>query len=424
MARRKAKRRATGRAGRKGGISRSLLWGGLIAASVAGFGVMGWAAWSINQRPGTDAATLCPDDGPVGAVAILIDASGPLSRAQEARLRHELGETIAAAPTGTMISLGMVSDREAERGARLARCKPVSAAETSTVTGNPAMVGQRFDELFANPVERELSGLLGLGQGAESARMRQQREIEASLADTGASVVNTGTELVITLPEQITFDSGSAQLRAGPDRYLATIARSLAEHPETTVQIVGHSDNVGSLELNQALSEARANAVAEILVREGADRGRIRTLGRAYLEPVASNDSDAGRRQNRRVELIMASRAPIMESLQALVAETPLLVQQAPRGGDGRDRRIVIVSDMLQNSDVVSFYRGQEWADFRASRDFARLGQNLNEVAVEILRLPRDEPAIRDPGAVDDFWARYLDYQGIKGMRLRTIGDL
>ena len=422
MARRKTRRRASRRG--KSGLGRGVLYGGLIALSVAGFAAMGYAAWSVNQRPGTDAATLCPDGGPVGAIAILIDASGPLSRAQEARLRHELDRTIAAAPTGTMISLGMVSDREADRGARLALCKPVSADETDVLTGNPAMVGQRYRELFAEPVEEELSALLGLGQGGETARMRQQREIEESLADTGASVVNTGTELVITLPEQITFDSGSAQLRDGPDRYLAAIARSLADHPETTVQIVGHTDNVGALDLNQALSEARADAVAEILVREGAERSRIRTLGRAYLEPVAGNDSEAGRRQNRRVELILASRAPIMESLQVLVAETPLLVQGNSAPGDRRDRRrIIIVSDMLQNSDVVSFYRGQEWADFQASRDFARLGRNLNGALVEVLRLPRDEPAIRDPEAVDHFWVRYFDYQGAD-ISTRTIGDL
>mgnify|MGYP001158983358 FL=1 len=422
MARRQVRRRTPRRGSRSGG-GRPLLWGYLIALSVAGFAAMGYAAWSVNQRPGIDAATLCPDDGPVGATAILIDGSGLLSRAQDARLRHELAQVIASAPRGTMISLGTVSDREADRGARLALCKPASAAETQAATGNPAMVGQRYEERFAEPVERELTALLGVGEGGASARLRQQRDIEASLADTGATVVNTGTELVITLPEQITFDSGSAELRAGTDRYLTAIAGSLAEHPETTVQIVGHTDNVGALELNQALSEARAGAVAEILARAGADRDRIRTIGRAYLEPVAGNDSDAGRRQNRRVELIIASRAPIMESLQALVAETPLLVQDELRGADRRPRRIVIVSDMLQNSDVVSFYRGQEWADLQASRDFARLGRNLHGVDVEILRLPRDEPAIRDPGAVEHFWVRYFDYQGAD-VSARTIGDL
>lgn len=423
MVRRQIKRRAPRRGKFRRGAGHKLLWGGLIALSLAGFMVMGYAAWLVNQRPGTDSATLCPDDGPVGAIAILIDVSGPLSRTQQARIRHELGQVIAAAPTGTMISLGAVTDIEADRGVRLALCKPVSAAETGIVTGNPAMVGRRYTEFFAEPVERKLDALLGLGEGGITSRAHQQSEIEASLAGTGASVVNTGTELVITLPERITFESGSAALGAGPDQYLAAIARSLTDHLETTVHIIGHTDNVGAIEINQALSEARADAVAKFLVGQGADQSRIRTLGRAYFEPVAGNDSESGRAQNRRVELIISSRAPIMESLQALVAETPLLVQDGLRATDSLDRRIVIVSDMLQNSDVVSFYRGQEWADFQASRDFVRLGRNLYAAAVEVLRLPRDEPAIRDPGAVDHFWVRYFDYQGAI-VSARTIGDL
>jgi outer membrane protein OmpA-like peptidoglycan-associated protein len=422
MARRKSARHPARRRGhgRGGG---QLLWIGLIALSIVAFAGIGYAAWSIGQRPGHDAATNCPDGGPRGAIAILIDGSSPLSRAQEGRLRHEIGRVIDEAPTGTMVSLGLVSDSEAERGARLALCKPLGAHEVGTVTANPKLVGDRYERTFAEPVTREIAALLGLGQGGETARLRQARDLAASLSGSGAAIVDTGSELVVTLPEAITFETGSAALRPGLEPHLEAIARSLAEHPQTTVQVVGHTDNVGGLELNRELSERRAAAVAEVLVRSGADGGRIRTLGRAYLEPTATNDSEAGRRANRRVELILATRSPIMESLQALIAETPLLVEDRSRGGDQRERRLLIVSDMLQNSEAVSFYRGQEWADFQASRDFVRLGRNLHDVEVEILRLPRDEPAIRDRNAVEHFWVRYFDYQGA-GVRARTIGDL
>lgn len=422
MARRKSSRRTNRRSTKGSGQKGTWLWVGLIALSVAAFGAIGYTAWSVSQQPGFDAATNCPDTGPVAAIAILIDPSAALSRAQEGRLRHEIGRVLADAPTGAVISVGMVSEREADRGARLALCKPLSGDQVGSLTANPAMVAERFGRQFMTPLTKELEGLLGVGQGSETARQRQQRDLEASLAGTGAGLVNTGSELVITLPEQITFDSGSSSLRAGLEGSIAAIARSLADHPDTTVQIVGHTDNVGSRALNQDLSERRAEAVAEILVREGAEPERIRTLGRAYLEPVASNDDEAGRRQNRRVELILARRAPIMESLQALVSETPLLVEEANRS-DQRPRRVIIVSDMLQNSEVVSFYRGQEWSDFEASRDFSRMGRNLFDVSVEILRLPRDEPAIRDPGAIDHFWVRYFDAQGAN-LRTRTIGDL
>lgn len=422
MARRKSSRRPSRRSTRRGGGKATWLWGGLIAFSVAAFAAIGYAAWSVSQQAGIDAATNCPDTGPVAALAILIDPSAALSRAQEGRLRHEIGRVLAEAPTGAMVSVGMVSEREADRGARIALCKPLSGDQVGALTANPAMVEERFERQFMAPLTDALEGLLGVGQGNDSARQRQQRALQDSLAGTGAGVVDTGSELVITLPEQITFDSGSSTLRAGLDGSIAAIAQSLVEHPDSTVQIVGHTDNIGSLAANQDLSERRAEAVAEVLVREGADPGRIRTLGRADLEPVASNDDEAGRRQNRRVELILATRAPIMESLQALVAETPLLVEQASRT-DRRGRQVVIVSDMLQNSEIVSFYRGQAWPDFQASRDFARMGRNLHGVAVDILRLPRDEPAIRDPNAIDDFWVRYFDAQGAS-LRTRTIGDL
>ena len=423
MARRKSSRRTSRRSTRSGGGKATWLWSGLIALSMAAFLAIGYAAWSVSQRPGFDAATNCPDAGPAAAIAILIDPSAALSRAQESRLRREMNRILDTAPTEAMISVGMVSEREADRGARVALCKPLSGDQVDPFTANPAMVAERFERQFMAPLTSELERLLGIGQGSESARQRQQRDLEASLAGTGAGLVNTGSELVITLPEQITFDSGSSTLRAGLEGSIAAIARSLADHPDTTVQIIGHTDNVGSLEMNQDLSERRAAAAAEILVREGADPGRIRTLGRAYLEPVASNDDEAGRRQNRRVELILARRAPIMESLQALVAETPLLVEVAS-STDQRDRRVVIVSDLLQNSEVVSFYRGQDWSDFEASRDFARLARNLDGVEVEILRLPRDEPAIRDPKVIDDFWVSYFDMQGAIRVNTRTIGDL
>lgn len=423
MTRGKTGRRPNQRKIRKKRGTGNWLWGGLIALSLAVLGAIGYAAWSVNQRPGFDATTNCPDTGPVGAIAILIDTSASLSRAQMARLRNEIALTLAEAPTGTMFSIGIVSEREADRGARLALCKPLTGDQVDELTANPAMVADRFERQFGAPIASELGALLGLGQDGESARQRQQLDLEASLADIGASVVNTGSELVITLPEQITFDSGSSSLRPDLESYMATIARSLAENPDTSVLIVGHTDNVGSLELNQELSERRAAAVAEVFIRADTHPERVRSLGRSYLEPVATNDSEIGRLQNRRVELILATRAPIMESLQALVAETPLLVEDRPRSGEHRPRRVIIVSDMLQNSAAVSFYRGQEWADFQASRDFARLGRNLHDVTVELLRLPRDEPAIRDPGAIDHFWVRYFDYQGAT-LRVRTIGDL
>ena len=103
-----------------------------------------------------------------------------------------------------------------------------------------------------------------------------------------------------------------------------------------------------------------------------------------------------------------------MEGLQALLAGT------APAEGP---RRIVIVSDLLQHSDALSFYRGEDWESFRASADFGRLARNLDGAEVTILRVPRPGAKV-DGAAVDDFWVRYLDVQGAERVDVEPLGDL
>ena len=112
-----------------------------------------------------------------------------------------------------------------------------------------------------------------------------------------------------------------------------------------------------------------------------------------------------------------APRSPIMESLQAGLAETPGFLDAA------WPRRIVIASDLLQHSDSFSFYRGDDWRSFEGSTAFGRMAKTLDGVDVEILRLPRAVPGI-DPAAVDDFWVRYFDSSGAESLRVQPIGDL
>ncbi len=122
---------------------------------------------------------------------------------------------------------------------------------------------------------------------------------------TGATVVNTGSQLVVTLPESITFDTGSAIVHADYVDEIALVARSLRENPNSTILVVGHTDNVGATAYNQALSERRAASVASILTSNGVSPGRVQTVGRGYSQPVASNETPGGRAQNRRVEIII-----------------------------------------------------------------------------------------------------------------------
>lgn len=144
-----------------------------------------------------------------------------------------------------------------------------------------------------------------VGSAAGALLDRQQRELNAELAGTGATVVNTGSTLVVTLPESVTFDTGSSRLHQDYVDEIAFIARSLRDHPNSIVTVIGHTDNVGSTAYNQALSERRAAAVAKVLADNNVAATRIHVVGTGYHQPVASNDTPGGRAQNRRVEIVI-----------------------------------------------------------------------------------------------------------------------
>ena len=111
--------------------------------------------------------------------------------------------------------------------------------------------------------------------------------------------------------------------------------------------------------------------------------------------------------------------SPIMESLQALISDTPS-IETVP----GR-RQLIIVSDLLQNSQVLSFYRNEFWDSFAQKGGTGRLSGNLTDVDVMLLRIPRPESKIDGDTRVDQFWLHYFDRQGTHaGFDLRTLGDL
>lgn len=154
--------------------------------------------------------------------------------------------------------------------------------------------GNRQSTMIGTIVGAAAGGIIGNALDA------QERQLRAELG-SNASVVNTGSELVVTLPENVTFDFGSAVVRPAYRPTVASLSRSLQAYPNSTVIVTGHTDNVGSAEANQRLSEQRAAAVAQLLIETGTSAPRIRILGRGFNDPIASNDTAAGRAANRRV---------------------------------------------------------------------------------------------------------------------------
>lgn len=151
-----------------------------------------------------------------------------------------------------------------------------------------------------------IGGILGAGTGAIVGNNldKQEAELRRDLGNQ-ARITNTGDRLIVSMPQDILFATDSATLRSDLQGDLRTIAGSLNSYPDTTVQVIGHTDNTGAAAYNQALSERRANAVAGVLINGGVSAGRIRTFGAGEDQPVASNLTPEGRAQNRRVEVVI-----------------------------------------------------------------------------------------------------------------------
>lgn len=152
-----------------------------------------------------------------------------------------------------------------------------------------------------------IGGAIGAGVGAAIGNNldRQAAELEASLQSDRVQIVNTGERLIVTMPQDLLFDVDSALVRADLRADLRTLAQSLQSYPDTTVDVIGHTDNTGEAGYNQDLSARRASSVAAVLNDAGVSRDRMRAFGRGEDEPIASNLTPEGRAQNRRVEIII-----------------------------------------------------------------------------------------------------------------------
>ena len=146
-----------------------------------------------------------------------------------------------------------------------------------------------------------------------AARAREADIVKSQLAATQQQLADlqakkTDRGMVVTLGD-VLFDSGQATLKPGANLVLDRLATFMSQNPQTKVRIEGHTDNTGSAEFNQALSQRRADAVAVALEDHGLDSDRVRAIGRGQEFPVASNSSAAGRQQNRRVEIVFSDSA-------------------------------------------------------------------------------------------------------------------
>jgi outer membrane protein OmpA-like peptidoglycan-associated protein len=148
------------------------------------------------------------------------------------------------------------------------------------------------------------AGIGGLTGAAVGGYMDQQEaKLRQKLAGTGVSVTRQGDNIVLNMPGNITFRTGSADLNADFYKVLDGVGMVVEEYDKTLIVVEGHTDSVGSDDSNQSLSERRAVSVGQYLMSKGVNNQRVLTAGFGEARPVASNDDDAGRSQNRRVEV-------------------------------------------------------------------------------------------------------------------------
>jgi outer membrane protein OmpA-like peptidoglycan-associated protein len=134
----------------------------------------------------------------------------------------------------------------------------------------------------------------------------QESELRAQLQGTGVSVTRMGDRIILNMPSNVTFATDQDQVIPPFYPTLDSVALVLRKFEKTLIDVDGHTDSVGNAGYNQDLSERRANSVANYLASRGVDPRRMSAMGYGLERPIASNASESGRAQNRRVEIAIS----------------------------------------------------------------------------------------------------------------------
>lgn len=187
------------------------------------------------------------------------------------------------------------------------------APQTSRSTSGAligALVGAGVGSLTGSgSTDRRQKAMVGAGIGALTGGLignymdKQEAELRRQLVGSGVSVTRSGNNLVLNMPGDVTFATGSSRLNGSFTNTLNSVAIVLAKYNRTMVNVTGHTDNVGARSYNFGLSERRAQTVAGYLRGRGVVPQRLYVTGRGPDQPIASNNTASGRQKNRRVSI-------------------------------------------------------------------------------------------------------------------------
>lgn len=156
----------------------------------------------------------------------------------------------------------------------------------------------------------------GVAGGLIGNYMDKQAEDIADDLEDDATVTRVGEGIVVSFDSGLLFDFDSYALRSATKENLQTLANSLTEYKDTDVNILGHTDSDGSNAYNETLSRNRANAVQSYLVAQGITNARVHPQGYGEKDPVATNETEAGKQLNRRVEVVIVANDELKEQAE------------------------------------------------------------------------------------------------------------
>jgi len=157
--------------------------------------------------------------------------------------------------------------------------------------------------------DRRKAALIGAGIGALTGggigayQDRQEAELRQTLQNSGVSISRNGNEIILNMPSNVTFATGQDSLSPQFFGVLDSVAIVLNKYPRTLLDVDGHTDDVGDAASNQDLSQRRAVTVGRYLQSRNIDPRRIQIIGFGETRPIASNATESGKAQNRRVEI-------------------------------------------------------------------------------------------------------------------------
>jgi len=188
----------------------------------------------------------------------------------------------------------------------------VVGASTGAVAGG--IIGNKSNNTVIGAIlGAAVGGAAGTVIGNEMDKRAEK--IQEELGET-ATVERIGEGIKLTFDSQLLFDFGKSDLKESNKRDLRKFAETLKQYPDTDLLIVGHTDSRGSDSFNQNLSTQRAVAVSDYLAYSGVSRSRLSTQGEGERQPVASNNTDQGREQNRRVEIAVYANDTLKSKAQ------------------------------------------------------------------------------------------------------------